>query len=244
MTTSLDRIVATPRGSEPADVAAAARGTEADVEKVLRQAIQSGRFKIGERLPTERDLAAHFETSRTAVRRVLSGLESAGLIYRRVGCGTFVNEVPASPGVANVDWRDAGPKEVMEARLAVEPAIARLFVQNASTRNEERLILCMERSEAARSFEEFERWDEALHETIVAGTHNPIIAEWYRSITSTRRNARWTGMKRRVYTGEYRARIEEQHRALVWALRDRNADAAAEAARVHLNSVRATLFPI
>ena len=61
----------------------------------LRQAILSGKYADGERLPAERDLAQHFEASRSTVRKALRRLEESHLVIRRVGSGTFVNHRPA-----------------------------------------------------------------------------------------------------------------------------------------------------
>ena len=56
----------------------------------LRQLIISGRWKYGERIPTEMQLSRHLDISRTTVRIALQRLEVEGLIKRRAGRGTFV----------------------------------------------------------------------------------------------------------------------------------------------------------
>lgn len=230
----------TPRMS--LDSAAAPAPAQSDLLQFLRQALAEGRHAPGERLPTERQLAECFDVTRAYVRRVLLDLEREGLIYRKVGRGTFVSE-SGKRGPANQDeWRDIGPKELMEARIAVEPAIIQLFIENASPQDEERVQACIERSEASRSFEAFELWDEALHNAIVAGARNPLMIKWYSLITTARKQARWSGIKRRVYTLEYRAQIEYQHRSIVTALFDRNEKQAVEAACEHLKFIHNGLF--
>lgn len=216
---------------------------EAGLASWLQGKAVGGWHRPGERLPTERTLARQFGVSRATVRRVLGRMEQEGLIYRRVGSGTFIAERPVQPQEGPA-WRDIGPKELMEARLTVEPRIARVFVENARPGDVERVRLCVERSEASRSFEEFELWDESLHEALVAGTHNRLLVEWYAMITAARREGRWTGIKRRVYTRDYRARIEAQHRSILDALDLRSADAAASAVQVHLAFIREGLFDL
>ncbi len=224
------------------DAAAAPAPAQADLRQFLRQALAEGRHAPGERLPTERQLAECFDVTRAQVRRVLLDLEREGLIYRKVGRGTFVSESGKRAPARQDEWRDIGPKELMEARIAVEPAIIRLFIENASPRDEERVQACIERSEASRSFEDFELWDDALHTAIVAGTRNPLILKWYELISTARNQARWSGIKRRVYTPEYRARIERQHRELVAALFERNEEQAVAAAFEHLKFINNGLF--
>ncbi|SEN05147.1 transcriptional regulator, GntR family [Sphingomonas gellani] len=60
------------------------------LQKVLREAIAGELVKSDEAIPTERDLAEHFDVSRITVRKALEGLVSEGLLSRRRGAGTFV----------------------------------------------------------------------------------------------------------------------------------------------------------
>ncbi|MCW5747986.1 MAG: GntR family transcriptional regulator [Alphaproteobacteria bacterium] len=61
---------------------------------VLRDGIESGRWKPGAALPTEDELARDYRVSRVTVRRALGELADAGLIERRQGSGTFVRSRP------------------------------------------------------------------------------------------------------------------------------------------------------
>lgn len=60
--------------------------------ELLRQAIEDGRWEPGQQIPSEAELCATFDISRTVVRHALRELEYAGLLYRRQGKGTFVAE--------------------------------------------------------------------------------------------------------------------------------------------------------
>ncbi|MGF6296966.1 MULTISPECIES: GntR family transcriptional regulator [Paraburkholderia] len=61
-----------------------------ELASYLEQAIRSGRFLEGLRLPPEPDLSEEFGASRGALRRVLADLKERGLIRQTVGSGTFV----------------------------------------------------------------------------------------------------------------------------------------------------------
>ena len=60
------------------------------VYAVLRRDIETGKWKPGDRLPTEADLGRTFEASRITVGRAVRELQSAGLVQRRAGSGTYV----------------------------------------------------------------------------------------------------------------------------------------------------------
>lgn len=60
------------------------------VAKEIEDKINSGLYKIKERLPSERDLAKAYEVSRMTARQAVTFLEEKGMVYREKGSGTFV----------------------------------------------------------------------------------------------------------------------------------------------------------
>lgn len=60
------------------------------MKELLQSQIQSGARAVGERLPSERELAARYEVSRMTARQALQALVAEGLAHSRVGKGTFV----------------------------------------------------------------------------------------------------------------------------------------------------------
>ncbi|HOK56105.1 MAG TPA: GntR family transcriptional regulator [bacterium] len=60
------------------------------IEKELREKIEKGEYKSGERIPTEVQLCEKYKVSRITLRKALSILEAEGYIYRITGKGTFV----------------------------------------------------------------------------------------------------------------------------------------------------------
>jgi DNA-binding LacI/PurR family transcriptional regulator len=60
------------------------------VYRSLEREIQDGRWKEGDRLPSEADLVRQFGASRITVGRAVRDLQRAGLVERRAGSGTYV----------------------------------------------------------------------------------------------------------------------------------------------------------
>src|SRR5690606_1201177 len=60
------------------------------VAEQLRDAVLDGRFRAGEKLPPERELAQEFAVSRASVREAIQGLERLGLVVVRQGDGATV----------------------------------------------------------------------------------------------------------------------------------------------------------
>lgn len=64
----------------------------AKIRDELEQQIISGRFKPGDKLPTEIELSKKYKTARGTVARALGELENRGLLNRRRGAGTFIRK--------------------------------------------------------------------------------------------------------------------------------------------------------
>src|SRR3970040_2789036 len=56
----------------------------------IEQRIEAGDLKVGDQLPSERELAEQFTVSRTAVREAVQALRQKGLVEIRLGRGTFI----------------------------------------------------------------------------------------------------------------------------------------------------------
>lgn len=217
-----------------------ARGA-AGIAAYLRQAILDGVYLYGERLPAERQLASALSSSRTTVREALRLLEHSHLVTRRVGSGTFASYRPEADGdeVAEI----TNPLELIDVRLAVEPAMARLAVINATAKDIEAIAKVLARLEASGGdANHFTKWDREFHQLLAEATHNPLMASVYRHVNHVRGHAQWSAMKDKILTPERIASYNRQHRALYQALRIRDAEAAAAVIAGHLDEARRDLL--
>jgi GntR family phosphonate transport system transcriptional regulator len=81
--------------SRAASPTTAPRGLRSSVAEALRDDLARGRFRPGDRLPSESDLATRFGVHRHTVREALARLGREGLVASRRGAGTFVLAPPA-----------------------------------------------------------------------------------------------------------------------------------------------------
>ena len=113
-----------------------------EVSSVLRDEILSGRFRPGERLPSERDLSSRFETSRGTVREALKSLEQLGIATIQPG-GARV--VPIEECTLNVlgplldlgDYPDPG---LIDQSLEAGTVLVRFAVRKALESNPDATI--------------------------------------------------------------------------------------------------------
>src|SRR5215471_6617432 len=126
-----------------------------EVFSQIRELISQGRFKAGDQLPSERELAETFRVSRTSVREALRALETKGLIISRTGMGNFVADLPIESLVAPlakllIEEKDA-LADIFETRKLIEPRIAALAAERATRKDIERMKSILEKQSATVS---------------------------------------------------------------------------------------------
>jgi GntR family transcriptional regulator, transcriptional repressor for pyruvate dehydrogenase complex len=129
--------VATRKKTDSAEPdAPTGRVSEAIVHRIKKE-ISDGRLAAGQRLPAERDMAKQFNTSRVSVREAYRSLEDLGLLQIRRGAegGAFVMKVNHEPVMRSLSlvlgMNRTSHAELTEARMLIEPPIARLAAQRA-----------------------------------------------------------------------------------------------------------------
>ena len=216
----------------------------------LLDQLHSGQWQAGERLPTEREFGEQYQISRSTVRKVLADMKAHGLIAQTVGSGTYVTDkavvAVSSKKTMPVNAPDAtwhtSPAELMEARMALEPAIIEMVIGNATLADFEQMDNCCTHAEAAISVEEFEVWDGMFHEIIARAAHNAFVARLFKLMNQARAQGEWGMLKKRSLTPERRLTYQSEHRALLQAIKARDPVLAKALSTEHLVHVRRNLL--
>jgi DNA-binding FadR family transcriptional regulator len=208
----------------------------------LRRAIETGIYADGDQLPPERQLAVAFGTARSTIRKALDQLEQKGLVVRRVGSGTFVNySGPVQDAMSDVTDL-ISPLQLIETRFAIEPYMARLAAVHASSRDLDAIEGILNQLESVRGDQDlFTKLDSEFHLQLARCSHNPLILRLYQQINTVRSHAQWEQMKQIILTTAKMDLYNQQHRAIVDALRQRDAPGAAEQISRHLETARQDL---
>jgi len=206
------------------------------VASTIMGSIACGKYKPGERLPSERDLAAAFKVSRPTIREAMIALEIRGLAETRHGSGIYVTDKP--PAHAGPGDLDIGAFELTEARRLFEGEAAALA---ATTITDE----CLEELKGivAEMVAENERkeqgWtaDRTFHIAIARATRNTAIAAVIENLLDMRhKSPLCVYMLERARRVGVQPRVSEHQRILV-ALRKHDPRAARHAMRDHLARV-------
>jgi len=211
----------------------------------LRPLMEDSSIDKDQRLPPERVLAAQIGIGRRALRRAPEVLEAEGRIWRHQGKGTFLGPRPAQ-ATTNLEElsRRTNPLEVMDVRLEIEPALARLAAMRASNGDIERLLHLAERTASSSDADERELWDSALHRTIAEAAGNTLLLAIFDMVDRIRQNTTWRLLRERARSGERQQIYVEQHRRVIAAISQREAHAAEQAMREHLELVRDGLLTV
>lgn len=223
------------------------RGLVTEIVDNLAASIRNGKLRVGEKLPTESEIMARFEVSRTVVREALSRLQASELVSTRHGIGTFVIE-PSRSGNFRITSGDletvADVISVLELRISLETEAAGLAAQRRTAANLKLL------ARALQSFKQSIRQDlDAVppdfefHMEVARATGNRHFADLMTHlgtmiIPRARVNTPATSPGGRM---KYLEQVHDEHQRIYQAIRDRDAEAARAAMRTHLSNSRERL---
>ncbi|GAA3357719.1 FCD domain-containing protein [Saccharopolyspora gregorii] len=205
----------------------------------VRKRITSGEWAVGTKLPGEHDLVAAFGASRATVREALRGLIHAGLLEARPGDGTYVRSASELDAVLRRQISPRAVDSVFEVREALEIYAARLAAARATDDELGELAVLLADRDAATDLKGRLERDIRFHDALVAASGNPLLLDMYRGVdrASTYSPGELSERaRRRFLVGEWED--EDEHHALLSALRQRDPDAAADAATRLLQHAR------
>jgi DNA-binding FadR family transcriptional regulator len=206
---------------------------EETVER-LGTAIKLGLLVPDSRLPAERELCARLGIARSTLRQALTALTQSGHIYatRGRGGGTFVANplppaAPPAPGVL-ARWR-----ETCDRRLAVELGVAMLAAERAQRADLEQLDdVAAALEHALEDFTSYRQADVRLHVGLAEATRSAVLV---RAMTEVQ-GAMGDLIAHIAHPPEVLAASNAQHRRLLAALHERDAQRAVRVAGEHLQA--------
>lgn len=233
--TELTEDGAEPVGDEFAITIGQTRASDL-AERYLRSLIFSGRLVPGDKLPSERELAAQFGIARITLRAALRSLETIGFLVIKIGSkgGAWINDA----GTLRKRWEEWMKAhhheidEMLEFRRMVETRIAYLAAERR-TGEELQLLesLALPAHEDQRSVSQ---WHVGFHDALAKAAHNHYLEQAMLSIRGELFvPADWSMTHKRV------TEIEGVHDAILDAVRDQDPERAAIEMGAHLDATEA-----
>jgi GntR family transcriptional repressor for pyruvate dehydrogenase complex len=202
------------------------------IARRIKKQISEGRLTAGHKLPAERDMARQFKTSRVSVREAYRSLEELGLLRIRRGAegGAFIAKFDHEPvrrslslvlGLGNTSH-----SEVTEARMLIEPSIARLAALRARPEDIAKLetVLAREEEEVGRDVLDAGTTAGQFHRAIADCAGNvPLVVLMNALADLTAESV--SSLDARIRT-RHRRKNCKYHRQILEAIRAHDADAA------------------
>ena len=205
------------------------------IVEYVREQLERGELKPGDRLPPERSLALQTGVSRSSVRVGLRALSTMGIIQSRHGSGTFVADGPPTLETEPLHFLAAlhgfTRDEMFEARRLLEVGVVGLSARRAS--GEQVAAIAEEVTSMFASLDspqDFLRHDIRFHRAVAAASGNPILGSLVEMLSAVFYE------NRRETVGRARDLREsaEMHRRIYMAIRQHDPAAASDAMDRHL----------
>jgi GntR family transcriptional repressor for pyruvate dehydrogenase complex len=219
-----------------------------EIKDQLQRMILDGNLKVGDKLPSTKEMSESFGVGRSTTREALSALKAMGLIEIRQGGGCrVIRSAPEKivlPELDSLKMNRDTLLELLEARHSLE-------VSNASVaaikRTEEDLgqfkVLISEMDYSFGQDIEGERADLLFHLTLARATHNSILVRLFESIANQLETAIKEIRRVELYANRQVAeRLYLDHSAIYEAVSLQDPELAAQRMKQHLLHVENILM--
>lgn len=224
----------------------------------IRNRIEVGELKPGDKLPTESELEEAFKASRSSIREALSALEILGLIERKGRKGKFIRQKdPQQVNYMNLLkdlLKHNSPMDLFESRLELEPSIAALAAEKATPSEIEKLHSQLQRLETIESrattkpelaeqyIDEYMEEDRNFHLLIGESAHNEVLFKFFSGVHITMKKFHWELLKRRVILDHETLReINQEHQKILKAIEFKKPESARNMMIRHIEHLREVL---
>jgi GntR family transcriptional repressor for pyruvate dehydrogenase complex len=203
--------------------------------------IESGSLKVGDQLPTERELVSQWQVARASVREALRILEFSGVIEVRPGIGAFIiGDTSNLEGEESVRrwFQDHASKVIgmLEVREALESRAARLAAKRATPEQIDDIVAVLDEAEnciAAGDVDQLVYLDRKFHRCVAQASQNQLFSELIDIVADAMMSPR-----RSILRLPGRARESwDDHRAILNAVRNGDPDEAERTIVSHMNRV-------
>lgn len=217
------------------------------VADTIKVGILNGTYREGARLPSERELASRLKVSRPAVREAIGALQNEGHVITRRGSGTYVTAPltqVATTQLMQATSRDAdiSPISILEVRMIIEPAIARMAARH-KMRDEmaEHYLNVMDSMSNVTKPEDQFVWGEAdgkFHHQLAVMTKDALMLKIADEIAKSVEQPLWNRLRDDGIYDPMRMRLYvAEHRLIYEAIVTGDGDAAAFYVEGHLKRV-------
>lgn len=220
----------------------------ASIRHQIEGLILRGILRPGERLPSERDLAAQLDVSRPSLRAALTELESSGLVVTRPGSGAYVAEVLGSVFAEPLVGLFSTHEEALFDYLSFRKDMEGLAAERAAKLGSDTdlkiintIFTKMEQLHVTKSPKEEAALDADFHMAIVEASHNVVMLHMMRAMFEMLREGVFYNRQMMFGMKTTRTELLDQHRNINVALQKREPETARKAVEAHLGFIEQSM---
>jgi len=216
------------------------RLTDQIVDRVVLL-VANKKLRPGDRIPTEKQLMKQFGVGRSSIREAIGALVLCGVLSSRSGYGTFVNVAQSDFPQNTLRWRvNMGQEkigELVEARIALEQAVARLAALKADKNDIAEMSNCLAQLKKAINGGQKTlrlKADMSFHFALAKASHNNTLCRFL----SEFRNMMELWVKQAIRTESIYADdiVISHHQEILNAVESHDVERAQIALRQHLEA--------
>lgn len=216
------------------------------IGRQIKSAILDGAMKPGDRLPPERELVEHFQASRISIREALKSLETSGLLSIKPGSGVFVAEVnskPMSESLASIlRIKKISMNELTEARMILEPNIARLACERITPEDLQKLE---ENIAGALTIVKSNVWARVknieFHSLLAESTRNSVLTLTVKTLLDVLKEMSSEIVDDSPQNVEIASHTLRHHKKILEALKEKDPEKVFELMRKHILKIQGSL---
>ena len=207
----------------------------------IQDLILSKTIKLGDRLPTERELGEQFQVSRTVVREAIRILEARGLLDSQTGSGTYARALRGEDVVNSIGMYLSSHdhtytiESIMEVRRVLEIQVVKLAAERATQENINQLEEILEQMcISSNDIDIYSQWDLKFHLTLAHACNNELFKILIEPLGEALFDVIWTA-------STTPGAIEDAcrfHNEILNAIKNRDSAQAMELMKAHLDQAQ------
>lgn len=211
------------------------------VIEYINDQVGEGKLSKGDRVPSERELVELLGIGRNSIREALKILDILGVVDRRQGDGTYINDRFdkwfSRPMSVAIMLSETSKKEVFEFRNMIEVEIAALAAERITDEEIEELTECYDQMTRTEDQEISTEYDLKFHSILAKASKNNIIINSYNAMDYML-DLFIYDIRVAAYNNEGSEIAARIHDELYRAVIARNPVLAAEAMKAHMEVIR------
>lgn len=148
--------------------------------RAILSMIAEGQWRVGDLLPSQRELADQLGISRPSLREAVSTLEGRGIIRSHPGKGMYLVSMPSDEAQQQLDRKALSPHDIYQLRYALEPFVVGLVAQTISSTELMQLQMNLMSMKAAIDMEDVVgamEMELEFHRQLISFSTNPAFGQ-------------------------------------------------------------------